>query len=70
MNKPGYSAAETTQFPKSGHSIVNVDVSPSPPAAVHQDVSHALGGQAASECSGPQDGQRQTAGKEHAALSY
>lgn len=34
--------------------------------ALHQDVSYALGGQTASECSGPQDGQRQTAGEEHA----
>lgn len=31
--------------------------------AVNQDVSHALGGQTASECSGPQDGQRPAAGK-------
>lgn len=33
----------------------------SPLAAVH-DVGYALGGQTASECSGPQDGQRQTEG--------
>lgn len=41
----------------------------SPPAAVHQDVSYALGGQTASECSGPQDGQRPTAGKQHVVQS-
>ena len=38
-------------------------------AAVHQDVSYALGGQAASECSGSQDSQRPAAGKQHDVLS-
>lgn len=44
---------------KVNHPVVNTPLA----AAVHWDVGNALGGQTASECCGPQDGQRQTTGK-------